>query len=232
MSSDDRSRITGPILFWGISAGMVSSLMCCFWPTAMGGAYFAVRGARRDHEISSGTSATIGGVTGAVAGLIIATFGTALVLSQWSPEQIALIDSIGLGAEAPSMGVIAAVHAFLGFGAGATFGLIGGAMAASGPPPKGRPRPVRPVPRAPVPPAPIPAPVAAAPVPVAEPAPDPEPEVEPEPSAEIPPLAEDGEPSLDEEGENWNVPVSNNEPAADEVDAGTAEEEDEGVDKV
>ena len=74
--------------------------------------------------------------------------------------------------------------------------------------------------------------MAAAPVPVAEPAPDPEPEVEPEPSAEIPPLAEDGEPSLDEEGENWNVPVSNNEPAADEVDAGTAEEEDEGVDKV
>jgi hypothetical protein len=71
--------------------------------------------------------------------------------------------------------------------------------------------------------------VAAAPVPVAEPAPVPELEVEPEPSAEIPPLAEDGEPSLDGEGENWNVPVSNNEPAAD---AGTAEEEDEGVDKV
>jgi len=209
--SVDRPSVAGPILFWGIAAGMVSSLVCCFWPATLGAAWFAVRGARRDHDLGAGAGIGIGLGTGVVAGLLVATFGTALMLAQSSPEQMAMLDDLGLAAEVPSMGLIATGHAFVGFGAALTFGLIGGAMGGGGPAPRrDRPEPPR---RAPSPP----------PTRVAAPEPEavPEPEATPTPPHDAP-LDLESEPGLDREGDAW----------AEEASEGENGDEEEGVDTV
>jgi len=212
----ERPSMAGPVLFWGIAAGMVASLVCCFWPTTLMAAYLAVRGVRRDHDLTAGASAGLGLGTGLVAGLLVATFGTAVLLSQSSPDQLAAFDAVGLGVETPSMGLLAFAFASLGFGSALTMGLIGGAIAGGGPSQKPEPpRPLRgarpaPVPVAPpAPPAPAP-PVAPEPV---TPPPQAPPEVEQNDEPQL-----DEEPRLDEEGDAWS---------------GDGEEEDEeGVDTV
>jgi len=150
----------GPVLFWGVTSGMVASLVCCFWPVASIGAFFAVRGVRRDQAIGAGAGVGIGVATGSVAGVLVASFGTAIVLSSSSPEQLEVVEALGMGGDAPTMGMIAAMHAMLGFTTVVGLGLLGGAVAGSGPPVSSEPRSRS---KAAVP-APVAAPVAAPPV--------------------------------------------------------------------
>ena len=158
---------------------MVASLVCCFWPVASIGAFLAVRAVRREQATGPGAGVGIGVATGSVAGLLVASFGTAIVLSSSSPEQMEVVEALGMGGDAPTMGMIAAIHAMLGFTTVVGLGLLGGAVAGSGPPVSGdapsRSKKAAPV-AAPTPvaapaPAPAPAPVPApAPAPVAAPA--------------------------------------------------------------
>ena len=112
---------------------MVASLVCCFWPVTVGAGFFAVRGLRRGRDVTPSASLAAGLATGFVSGLLVASFGTAVVLMSASGDEMKLAEALGLGGEGVGLGWIAASHALVGFSSALGFGLLGGAVAGSGP---------------------------------------------------------------------------------------------------
>jgi hypothetical protein len=146
-------------LFYGLMGGVAGSGSCCCWPISMCVAWVATRRAVSRGTIAPGDGLGFGLGLGGVMGLVMASLGTALALSNLQgPEGEAVA---ALMADSP-MWIIAMIVAVVLGGIGLVSGLMGGLLGSGQRPLPVSPSPATTVPRLAVPvPGSMPAPPSA-----------------------------------------------------------------------